>query len=619
MPPASSDRGLLRLITCGSVDDGKSTLMGRLLHDAGGVPRDQIATLTADSRRAGGGGALDFSLLFDGLEAEREQGITIDVAYRYFATPRRSFIVADAPGHEQYTRNMVTGASRADLAIVLVDATRGVLAQTRRHACLIGLLGVRQVVLAVTKMDVVGWDRRRFEEIETDFRAFAAQLDLGAVTAIPVSGIDGGNVVAPSRSAGWYAGPTLLAHLEAVDVGHEPMATEPFRMPVQIVNRSDTGDRAHAGLIASGTIRPGDAILCQPSGRETTVRRVTTFDGDLAYATAGQSISLVFDDEIDCSRGDTLSDAKAPAEVADQFETTVFWMSDQPLIVGRQYWLKIGTDLIPAQVTEIKHRLNVDTLERLASKTLELNAIGVCNLSLDRAVAFAPYGENRDLGGFILIDRMTNATVGAGVVHFALNRASTVQWQPMAVSGASRAAALGQKPAILWFTGLSGSGKSTLANRLESHLQAEGRHTYLLDGDNIRHGLSRDLGFSEADRVENIRRVAEVASLMADAGLIVLISLISPFRSERQLARDRAGEVTFLEIFVDAPLAVAEARDPKGLYRRARSGEIANFTGVDSPYEPPEAPDMRIQTASEALDLAVDRIIARLRADGVIG
>ena len=618
MPPVASDRGLLRLITCGSVDDGKSTLMGRLLHDAGGVPRDQLETLSAESRRAGAGEALDFSLLFDGLEAEREQGITIDVAYRYFATPRRSFIVADAPGHEQYTRNMVTGASRADLAIVLVDATRGVLAQTRRHACLVGLLGVRQVVLAVTKMDVVGWDQTRFEAIEADFRAFAGRIDLETVTTIPVSGIDGGNVVVPAQGTDWYAGPTLLSHLETVDVGQDTLATEPFRMPVQIVNRSRDGERAHAGLIASGTVRPGDAIRCQPSGRETTVRRITTFDGDLASASAGQSVSLVFADEIDCSRGDVISTAAASAEVADQFETTVFWMSDQTLIVGRQYWLRIGTDLVPAQVTEIKHRLNVDTLERLASKTLELNAIGVCNLSLDRPVPFAPYAENRDLGGFILIDRMTNATVGAGVIHFALHRASTVQWQPMAVSGATRAAALGQKPAILWFTGLSGSGKSTLANRLESRLQGEGRHTYLLDGDNIRHGLSRDLGFTEADRVENIRRVAEVARLMADAGLIVLISAISPFRAERQLARDRAGDTAFLEIFVDAPLAVAEARDPKGLYRRARSGEIANFTGVDSPYETPEAPDLHIQTASEAVDPAVDRILARLRAGGVI-
>ena len=618
MPPVASDRGLLRLITCGSVDDGKSTLMGRLLHDAGGVPRDQLETLSAESRRAGAGEALDFSLLFDGLEAEREQGITIDVAYRYFATPRRSFIVADAPGHEQYTRNMVTGASRADLAIVLVDATRGVLAQTRRHACLVGLLGVRQVVLAVTKMDAIGWDRSRFEAIEAEFRAFASRIDLEAVTAIPVSGIDGGNVVASSPAADWYAGPTLLGHLETVDIGQDTLATEPFRMPVQIVNRSGNGERAHAGLIASGPVRPGDAVRCQPSGRETTVRRIATFDGDLASASAGQSVSLVFEGEIDCSRGDVLSTATAPAEVADQFETTVFWMSDQPLIVGRQYWLRIGTDLVPAQVTEIKHRLNVDTLERLASKTLELNAIGVCNLSLDRPVPFAPYAENRDLGGFILIDRMTNATVGAGVIHFALHRASTVQWQPMAVSGATRAAALGQKPAILWFTGLSGSGKSTLANRLESRLQGEGRHTYLLDGDNIRHGLSRDLGFTEADRVENIRRVAEVARLMADAGLIVLISAISPFRAERQLARDRAGDTAFLEIFVDAPLAVAEARDPKGLYRRARSGEIANFTGVDSPYETPEAPDLHIQTASEAVDPAVDRILARLRAGGVI-
>jgi len=614
----TAESGLLRFITCGSVDDGKSTLMGRLLYESGVLAQDHLESLTAESaRRTGQDGTIDFSLLFDGLEAEREQGITIDVAYRYFTTARRSFIVADAPGHEQYTANMVTGASTADLAVVLVDAARGIVDQTRRHACLVGLLGVRRVVLAVTKMDLVGWDRERFQSIEAEFRDFADLIGLTRVVAIPLSGIQGNNVVRASGATPWYEGPTLLAHLETIDLDQTAAAQQPFRMPVQWVSRADNV-RGYAGQIAAGTIKPGDRVVCQPSGRTTTVQRIVEFEGDRDAASAGSSTTLVLADEIDCSRGDVLSAAAQPAEIADQFEVTLFWMSRSDLIVGRSYWLRLGPTLVSAQVTDIKHRLDVNTLDKLAAKTLEMNAIGVCNLSVDRDIAFAAYAENRELGGFILIDRLTNATVGAGVIQFALTRSHTIRWQHLDISRETRAQALGQRPAVIWFTGLSGSGKSTLANKLESRLHAEGRHTYILDGDNIRHGLSHDLGFTEADRVENIRRVAEVARLMADAGLIVMVSLISPFRADREMARDRIEAGEFIEVFVDVPLQVAEERDPKGLYRRARSGEIANFTGIDSPYEPPKDPEVYIDTLADTVEDGVASIIDTLKARGVL-
>ena len=614
----TAESGLLRFITCGSVDDGKSTLMGRLLYESGVLAQDHLESLTAESaRRTGQDGTIDFSLLFDGLEAEREQGITIDVAYRYFTTARRSFIVADAPGHEQYTANMVTGASTADLAVVLVDAARGIVDQTRRHACLVGLLGVRRVVLAVTKMDLVGWDRERFQSIEAEFRDFADLIGLTRVVAIPLSGIQGNNVVRASGATPWYEGPTLLAHLETVDLDQTAAAQQPFRMPVQWVSRADNV-RGYAGQIAAGTIKPGDRVVCQPSGRTTTVQRIVEFEGDRDAASAGSSTTLVLADEIDCSRGDVLSAAAQPAEIADQFEVTLFWMSRSDLIVGRSYWLRLGPTLVSAQVTNIKHRLDVNTLDKLAAKTLEMNAIGVCNLSVDRDIAFAAYAENRELGGFILIDRLTNATVGAGAIQFALTRSHTIRWQHLDISRETRAQALGQRPAVIWFTGLSGSGKSTLANKLESRLHAEGRHTYILDGDNIRHGLSHDLGFTEADRVENIRRVAEVARLMADAGLIVMVSLISPFRADREMARDRIEAGEFIEVFVDVPLQVAEERDPKGLYRRARSGEIANFTGIDSPYEPPKDAEVYIDTLAVTVEDGVASIIDTLKARGVL-
>lgn len=614
----AAEPGLLRFITCGSVDDGKSTLMGRLLYESGVLAQDHLESLTAESaRRTGQDGTIDFSLLFDGLEAEREQGITIDVAYRYFTTAHRSFIVADAPGHEQYTANMVTGASTADLAVVLVDAARGIVDQTRRHACLVALLGVRQVVLAVTKMDLVGWDRERFQSIEAEFRDFADLIGLTRVVAIPLSGIQGDNVVRASGAMPWYGGPTLLAHLETVDLDQTAAAQQPFRMPVQWVSRADNV-RGYAGQIAAGTIKPGDRVVCQPSGRTTTVQRIVEFEGDRDAASAGTSTTLVLADEIDCSRGDVLSAAAQPAEIADQFEVTLFWMSRSDLIVGRSYWLRLGPTLVSAQVTDIKHRLDVNTLDRLAAKTLEMNEIGVCNLSVDRDIAFAAYAENRELGGFILIDRLTNATVGAGAIQFALTRSHTIRWQHLDISRETRAQALGQRPAVIWFTGLSGSGKSTLANKLESRLHAEGRHTYILDGDNIRHGLSHDLGFTEVDRVENIRRVAEVARLMADAGLIVMVSLISPFRADREMARDRIEAGEFIEVFVDVPLQVAEERDPKGLYLRARSGEIANFTGIDSPYEPPKDPEVYIDTLAVTVEDGVASIIDTLKARGVL-
>lgn len=605
-------KSLLRFITCGSVDDGKSTLIGRLLYDSKMIFEDQLAALEADSRKVGTqGGAIDFALLVDGLAAEREQGITIDVAYRFFSTDKRKFIVADTPGHEQYTRNMVTGASTADAAVILIDARKGVLTQTRRHSYLVSLLGIRNVVLAVNKMDLVGWDRGVFYKIVADYRAFAEQIGLSTFTPIPISGLGGDNMATRSEATPWFDGPILMDWLEGVEV-EDDLQAKPFRMPVQWVNRPNLDFRGFSGLVASGTVKPGDRIRALPSGRESRVARIVTLPGDLDQAVAGQSVTLTLQDEIDISRGDVIVAADAPAPVANQFEATVVWMDDEPLPPGRTYLLKLGARTVGASVTDIKHRVNVNTLERTAAKRLELNEIGVCNLSLDQAIPFEPYADNRQMGGFILVDRLTNRTVGAGMINFALRRADNIHWQHTDVSKASRAALKSQRGQVVWLTGLSGAGKSTIANLVEKRLHALGRHTYLLDGDNVRHGLNKDLGFTEEDRVENIRRVAEVAKLMVDAGLIVLTAFISPFRAERQLARDILEPGEFIEVFVDTPLAVAEARDVKGLYKKARSGQLKNFTGVDSPYEAPESPELRIDTTAIDPVEAAERIVAWL-------
>ena len=605
MTTDSGPREIVRLITCGSVDDGKSTLIGRLLHEAGAVPLDQTAALPLID------GEPDLSFLVDGLAAEREQGITIDVAYRFFDIGERRFILADTPGHEQYTRNMVTAASTADLAIVLIDARKGVLTQTRRHSRLLALLGVRRVVLAVNKMDLVEGSRDRFEAIIDDYRAFAASIGLTDVTTIPVSAKRGDNVMARGGSMAWYAGPTLMAHLETVGVSEA--APGPLRMAVQGVTRH-ADFRGIAGRIESGTVRPGDAVRILPSGVSAAIARIVALDGDLEQARAGQSVTLTLTPDVDVSRGDLIAAADAPPEVADQFDAHVVWMSDRPLLPGRAYWLKLGPATVPARISDIRHKVNVDTGEELAATTLTLNDIGRCTLALDAPVAFESYAVNRDLGGFILIDRMTNETAGAGMIRFALRRSANVRPQALSVSRADRAALKRQLPLVLWFTGLSGAGKSTIANRVEQRLHAEGLHTVLLDGDNVRHGLNRDLGFTDADRVENIRRVAEVARLMTDAGLIVLVSFISPFRDERRMARERMEPGEFIEIFVDAPLEVAEARDVKGLYAKARAGQLANFTGIDSAYEPPEAPELRIDAAATSPDDATEQVMALVHA-----
>ncbi|MGC8534125.1 MAG: sulfate adenylyltransferase subunit CysN [Rhizomicrobium sp.] len=610
-------KSLLRFITCGSVDDGKSTLIGRLLYDSKLIFDDQLAALERDSKKVGTqGGDLDFALLVDGLAAEREQGITIDVAYRFFATERRKFIVADTPGHEQYTRNMVTGSSTADLAVILIDARKGVLTQTRRHSFLVRLMGIRHAVLAVNKMDLVGFSQDRFEEIVADYCAFADSIGLGAVLAIPISGLKGDNVSSVSAQMPWYRGPSLIEHLETVPIDETRLLQKPFRLPVQWVNRPNLDFRGFAGHIASGTVKTGEAIRVLPSGKTSTIARIVTADGDLAQAVAGQSVTLTFVDEIDCSRGDVIAAAASPAEVADQFETTIVWMAEDKLIPGRPYWLKLGTRTVAATITDIKYRININSLEHLSARELDLNEIAVCNIALDAPIAFDPYEEIPALGGFILIDRIRNTTVGAGMVHFALRRAHNIHWQSLDVTRESRAEAKGQKPAVLWFTGLSGAGKSTIANLVEKRLLAEGKHTYLLDGDNVRHGLNRDLGFTEADRVENIRRVGEVAKLMADAGLIVLVSFISPFRSERDMARALMAEGEFFEIHVATPLAVAEARDVKGLYAKARAGQLKNFTGIDSPYEAPLAPEIIIDTAVLRPEEAADQIVEALKMAG---
>jgi len=611
-------KGLLRFITCGSVDDGKSTFIGRLLYESKMIFEDQLAALAADSKRVGTRGSeLDFALLVDGLTAEREQGITIDVAYRFFSTEKRKFIVADTPGHEQYTRNMITGASTADLAVILVDARKGVLTQTRRHSYLVSLLGIRRVVLAINKMDLVDYSRELFGRIERDYREFADRIGLTDITCIPISAVYGHNIVKRAETMAWYDGPTVMDHLDTVPVG-DRVAEKPFRLPIQWVNRPNPDFRGFAGVIVSGTVRVGDRTRLLPSGRNSHVARVLVGDRDVETAVAGQSVTVTLADEVDVSRGDVLTAPDAPPEVADQFEATIVWMHDRPMLQGRSYLLKIGTQTVVATVTPLKYKVNVNTLEHVAAKKLELNDIGVCGIELRDPVVFEPYSENRDLGGFILLDRLTNTTVGAGMLHFALRRSQNVHWQALDINKAVRADLKGQKPCVIWFTGLSGAGKSTIANVVEKRLYALGRHTYLLDGDNVRHGLNKDLGFTDADRVENIRRVAEVSRLMVDSGLIVLVSFISPFRAERRMARELMQTGEFFEVFVDTPLEVAELRDPKGLFKKARRGELKNFTGVDSPYEAPEHPDIRIETTDVMPEDAAELILRHLKRAGVV-
>ena len=615
---AHQNKSLLRFITCGSVDDGKSTLIGRLLYESKALLEDQLSALERDSRKFGTqGDELDFALLVDGLGAEREQGITIDVAYRFFTTERRKFIVADTPGHEQYTRNMVTGASTADLAVVLVDARKGVLTQTRRHSFLVALLGIRHIVLAVNKLDAVGYSRDIFDTIDRGYREFAANLGLEHIVSIPLSALRGDNITSASANTPWYTGPSLLQHLEEV-AGDTIGAAGPLRMPVQWVNRPCPDFRGFCGRILGGRVRPGDKVRVLPSGRQSTVARVVTFDGDLAEARVGQSVTLTLADEIDISRGDVICAATDPAGLADQFETTVIWMNEHAMLPGRPYLVKLGANTLGASFGQPKYLINVNSLDHLAAKTLALNETGVCNLTLDRAVAFDAYADNRDMGSFIVIDRLSNQTVGAGLLHFALRRSQNIHWQAVEVDKQARARLNGHKPCVLWLTGLSGSGKSTIANIVERQLHALGARTYLLDGDNVRHGLSKDLGFTDADRVENIRRIGEVARLMVDAGMIVITAFISPFRSERRLARSMVGDGEFVEIFIDTPLSVVEQRDPKGLYKKARKGELKNFTGVDSPYEVPESAELRIDTLHSAPENAATGIVDYLIQHGVM-
>ena len=615
---AHQHKSLLRFITCGSVDDGKSTLIGRLLYESKMIFEDQLSALEADSKKVGTrGGELDFALLVDGLAAEREQGITIDVAYRFFSTDRRKFIVADTPGHEQYTRNMVTGASTADLAVILIDARKGVLTQTRRHSFIVSLLGIRRVVLAINKMDLVQYSQERFAEIERDYRAFAQRIGLTDITSIPLSAVYGDNIIERGTNTPWYAGPTLMGHLETVPVEDETQA-QPLRMPVQWVNRPNLDFRGFAGRIASGQVRAGDRLKILPSGRESQVARIVTADGDLQCAVAGQCVTLTLTDEVDVSRGDVLVDVQAPAQTADQFEATLIGLTETAILPGRSYLMKLATKVVMATVNPLKHRINVNTLEHLAAERLELNDIGVVELELDQPLTFDEYAKNRELGGFILIDRITNSTVAAGMLHFALRRSQNVHWQFLDVNRNSRARMNRQRPCVVWLTGYSGAGKSTIANLVEKKLFSLERRTYLLDGDNVRHGLNRDLGFTEQDRVENIRRVAEVAKLMVDAGLIVLVSFISPFRAERRAARALMGEGEFFEVFVDTSLAAAEARDVKGLYKKARAGALKNFTGIDSPYEPPEDPEVHIDTSKLSPVEGADLIIEALKSHGVL-
>jgi bifunctional enzyme CysN/CysC len=612
------EKDLLRFLTCGSVDDGKSTLIGRLLHDCALIYDDQLAALEQESRRFGTTGEdIDFSLLLDGLEDERQQRITIDVAYRFFATPERAFIAADTPGHEQYTRNMATGASTSELAVILVDARKGVLPQTKRHAFICSLLGIRQIVLAVNKMDLIGFDERCFEEIVSQFLAFAAGLSGVSIQAIPVAARFGDNVTPRSPRMPWYRGPSLLEYLQSVEIS-DAGSDRPFRFPVQWINRPNAEFRGYCGTIVCGTITPGEEVLIAGSGRRARVKEIVTFDGSLDRAQAGDAVTLTLDNETDVARGDLLADPADPPEFVDQFAAHVIWLSEQPLVPGRSYSLKIGTRTVPATVTALKHRIDVDTLAHLADRTLGLNEIGFCNLSTSVAVAFDPFETNRDTGAFILIDRFTNQTAGAGMIAFGLRRASNLHWQSLTVGHKERAALKEQRAAVLWFTGLSGAGKSTIADLAEKKLLASGRHTMLLDGDNVRHGLNRDLGFTDADRVENIRRVGEVAKLMTEAGLIVLCSFISPFRAERQMVRELIQPTEFIEIFVDTPLDECIRRDPKGLYAKAKAGRIENFTGLDSPYEIPEAPELRMTTMGRTPQAIVEQVLDELRRRDVI-
>ena len=613
-------KSLLRFITCGSVDDGKSTLIGRLLHDSKLLLDDQLASLESDSRRHGTqNGEIDFALLVDGLAAEREQGITIDVAYRFFGTEKRKFIVADCPGHEQYTRNMATGASTADLAIVLVDARKGLLTQTRRHSYIVSLLGIRHVILAVNKMDLIDYDQVAFERIAAEYRELAGKLGIDSVHCLPLSALKGDNVMAAGERMPWHDGETLLGLLETIDTTGDG-AERPFRLPVQWVNRPNQNFRGFSGSVASGTIRVGDEVVVLPSGKRTRLASVLNPQGEADAASEGEAVTLTLADEVDASRGDVIAIASHPPEVADQFAAHLLWMSESPLLPGRSYWLKIGSRTVGVQVTEIKHRVDVNSQKHLAAKRIGLNEVAYCNLMLDQPIAFEKYsdegaGRNSDLGGFILIDRQSNATIGCGTIDFALRRASNIHWHQLEIDRQARAAIKGQQPACLWFTGLSGSGKSTIANLVDRRLHALGYHTYILDGDNVRHGLNKDLGFTDEDRVENIRRVGQVARLMVDAGLIVLVSFISPFRSERRMARELFGEDEFVEVFVDTPLELCEQRDPKGLYQRAREGKIPNFTGISSPYEAPEQAEVHLPTAELKPEQSVERVIARLIGD----
>jgi len=613
------NKDMLRLITCGSVDDGKSTLIGRLLYEAQSLTEDQLQAVESDSKKHGTQGeTIDFALLVDGLAAEREQGITIDVAYRYFNTDKRKFIVADTPGHEQYTRNMITGASDADTAIVLVDARRGVVTQTKRHAYLASMMGIRNIVLAINKMDLVKYAESTFKEIVDSFNEFSDKIDVDDITAIPLSALVGDNITERSTNMPWYHGTTLLSYLETVQVDQEVALNKPFRLPVQWVNRPNLDFRGFAGTVVSGTVKTGDAIRVQPSGKTSSVERIVTQDGDLETAVAGQAVTLTLKDQIDISRGDIISTTNTPASSANQFESTIVWMSEDPMLPGRQYILKCATSTSTATITDIKHKININTLEQIATKNLEINNIGNCNINLDKQIAFDDYEDNRATGSFILIDRLTNETVGAGTLNFALRRSQNIHMQAVDVDKQLRSGLKAQKSCVLWFTGLSGSGKSTIANIVERKLANEGRHTYLLDGDNVRHGLNKDLGFTDADRVENIRRIGEVARLMVDSGLIVLTAFISPFRAERQMARSLLEEDEFLEVFVETPLSVAEERDPKGLYKKARSGDLKNFTGIDSPYEQPKSPEILVDTSNLSAEQCAEQIIRILRERDVI-
>jgi bifunctional enzyme CysN/CysC len=615
----TGEKGVLRFLTCGSVDDGKSTLIGRLLYDSKLLFDDQLNVLKRDSKKHGTAGEdIDFALLLDGLEAEREQGITIDVAYRFFATQKRKFVVADTPGHEQYTRNMATGASTADVAVILVDARRGVLSQTKRHTYIARMMGIPNIVLAVNKMDLVEYSGARFEEVVADYHEAAEQLGFKSITAIPMSARKGDNVTAASKSMPWYSGPTLLDYLEQVDVESD-LLDQAFRMPVQWVNRPHADFRGFSGLIVSGRVAAGDKIVVAASGATAHIARIVTADGDLEAAAAGDSVTLVLDREIDVSRGDVIAAADARPEVSDQFAAELLWMHEEELLPGRSYLMKLGTATTLATVSSLKHRVEINSYQKLPSTQLDINEIGMCNLACSRPVAFDPYHQIRDMGAFILIDRFTNQTVGAGMIRFGLRRASNIHQQAMDVTKAKRSAIKGQKPAILWFTGLSGAGKSTIANIVERELAEAGLHTYSLDGDNVRHGLNRDLGFTDVDRVENIRRIGEVAKLFVDAGLLVTCSFISPFRSERQMVRELVEEGEFIEVFVDTPLEVCIERDPKGLYKKAQAGELKNFTGFDSPYEAPQAPEIRIDTTQVGIEDAASLVIARLREMGKLG